>query len=263
MTEKEINKKILMVANWKMNPGQATEAQKIADEIKKGISKYKNIDVVVCPSFIHLAHIGKITGKGNFFLGAQNVAWSEKESLTGEVSVAQIQDLGTSHCIVGHSERRAYGETGLYISKKIESLLKRNITPILCVGESSRDEKGQYLHNIEQQLKDSLQNISRKGIEKIVIAYEPLWAIGNSAKRTATREEIEEVSILIRRTISDMYGFKKIPQNKILYGGSVGSKRDITNIFSEDYIDGFLVGRASLSAKTFLPLVEEVHTCKK
>ncbi len=99
----------------------------------------------------------------------------------------------------------------------------------------------------------------KKDIEKIVVAYEPLWAIGGEAKRSATKEEVEEIAILIRRVISDTYGFKKIPQNKILYGGSVGTKKDIANLFSKNYVDGFLVGRASLSAKTFVPLVEEVH----
>lgn len=259
MTEKDTNKKILMVANWKMNPGRVSEAQKVAGDIKKGISKYKNIEVVVCPSFVHIPQIAKFTGKGNFFLGSQNVAWSEKESLTGEVSAVQLQDLDILYCIVGHSERRAYGETPLHISHKLQVLLKRKITPILCVGESVRDEGGKYLHAIEAQLKESIQNIPKKDIEKIIVAYEPLWAVGGEAKRSATKEEVEEIVILIRRVISDKYGFKKIPQNKILYGGSVGSKKDITNLFSKNYIDGFLVGRASLSAKIFVPLVEEVH----
>lgn len=260
MTEKDTNKKILMVANWKMNPGRVSEAQKVAGDIKKAISKYKNTETIVCPSFVHIPQIAKFTGKGNFFLGAQNVAWSEKESLTGEISGAQLQDFGVEYCIVGHSERRAYGETPLHISHKLQVLLKRKITPILCVGESVRDEGGKYLHAIEEQLKDSLQNIPKKMIEKIVVAYEPLWAVGAGSSRTATKEEIEEIAILIRRTLSDMYDFKKIPKNKILYGGSVVNKRDVANIFSKNYIDGFLVGRASLSAKTFLPLVEEVNT---
>lgn len=263
MTEKDTNKKILMVANWKMNPGRVSEAQKIAGDIKKGISKYKNIEVVICPSFVHIPQISKFTGKGNLFLGAQNVAWSDKESLTGEVSSAQIQDFGVEHCIVGHSERRVYGETPLHISHKLQALLKRKITPILCIGESDRDDGGKYLHTIETQLKESIQNISKKDIEKIIVAYEPLWAIGGEAKRSATKEEVEEIVILIRRIISDMYEFKKIPQNKILYGGSVGNKKDIANIFSKNHVDGFLVGRASLSAKTFVPLAEEVYNLNK
>lgn len=260
---KDTNRKILMVANWKMNPVKIDEVQKVGKEIKQAVSKYKNIDVVICPSYVHISTVSKILAKSNVFLGSQNVAWSERDSLTGEISAAQLRDLGVSYCIVGHSERRTYGETGTYISHKIQILLKRNITPILCIGESVRDDKGEYLRTIESQLKDSLQDIPRKGIEKIVVAYEPLWAIGSNATRSATKDEIEEIAILIKRVISDMYNFKKIPQNKILYGGSVGSKKDVTEILSGEYIDGCLVGRASLSAKTFTPLVEEAYRLKK
>lgn len=259
MAEKE-NKKILIVGNWKMNPVRFGDAKKLVGEIKKAVRIYKQTtEIVVCPSFVHLSLVSQVGIQGTISLGAQNVAWSEKDSLTGEISSAQLEDFGVDYCIVGHSERRMYGETGMYITYKIQSLLKRNITPILCIGESIRDEKGEYLRFIEKQLKDSLQNITRNTVEKIVIAYEPLWAIGANAKRGATQQEIEEIVILIRRVLSDMYELKKLPRNKILYGGSVLHKKDIRDVYSRQYVDGFLVGRASLSVKTFIPLVEEAH----
>jgi len=197
--------------------------------------------------------------KNNLALGAQNSTWSEKESLTGEVSVSQLKDSGVSYVIVGHSERRAHGETDTLVSQKIQTILKQGLTPILCIGESSRDENGQYLAAIQTQLTQSLEGITKKMVEQIWIAYEPLWAIGAQAKRSAHPEEVEEVLIAIRRTISDMYGFSKIPKNIILYGGSISNKKEVAGLLQKN-IDGFLIGRASLSAKTLLPLIEEANT---
>ncbi len=259
MTNKKTEEKILMVGNWKMNPVKVKEAETLATDIKKAIAKMKHVEVVVCPSLIHIPHIEKITKTGQLVLGSQNVAHEEKGSLTGEVSVLQLSEYGVKYCIVGHSERRFFGETNESIARKIELLIKKNITPILCIGEQGRDEKGNYLHDIENQLKLSLSGLSKKIADKVVIAYEPLWAIGKTAARSATKEEIEEVVILIRRTLSDLYAMKSIPQNKILYGGSVGNKKDVAMSISKGYISGCLVGLASLASKTFIPLIEEAN----
>lgn len=248
-----------MVANWKMNLVKPRDAEILANDFKKASAKLKNIDVVVCPSYVHIPHVFKYTQKESLLLGSQNVARFENASLTGEVSASQLGEYGVKYSIVGHSERRIEGESNQIISEKVSILLKKNITPILCVGESSRDENGQYLHDIEKQLKESLEGVSRKMVEKVVIAYEPLWAIGKNAKRGATKEEIEEVVIAIRRTLSDMYEMKKLPQNKVLYGGSVMNPKDITQSISKGYISGCLVGRASLLSKTFIPLLEEAN----
>lgn len=258
MTEQE-NKKLYMVGNLKMALGRGEDAVSLVSDLKKSILKYKKVETVVCPSFVHIGMYKKNTFKNNLQLGAQNVSWNEKDSLTGEVSAAQLQDFDVKYCIVGHSERRKYGETDFVISQKIQTLLKRNITPILCVGEETRDEKGMYLKNLEGQIKNSLQGILKKNVQNIMVAYEPLWAIGKDAKRSANGKEIEEIAILIKRTISDMYGFTKIPENKILYGGSVSNKKDLQEMVVDGKIDGFLIGRASLFSKTFLPLIEEAN----
>jgi len=259
MTNKKTQEKILMVANWKMNPVKPRDVETLSADFKKVISKLKYVDVIICPSHIHIPHVFKFSQKGPLLLGAQNLARVEKASLTGEISVSQLGEYGVKYCIVGHSERRAEGETNQIVAEKVQLLLKKNIIPILCIGESSRDEKGLYLHEIEAQLKESLSGIPRKVVEKIVIAYEPLWAIGKDAKRGATKEEIEEVVIAIRRTLSDMYDMKKLPQNKVLYGGSVTSKKDVSESIAKGYINGCLVGRASLVSKTFIPLLEEAN----
>jgi triosephosphate isomerase len=255
--------KILMVANWKMNPGREEDARKISSEIKKGLKKIKQVEVVVCPSFVHLSAVSKQTNTENYALGAQDVAVSDEGASTGSISPAQLQDLGTKYCIVGHGEMRALGQTNKDISRKIELLLKRKIQPILCIGEHERDAKGGYLKTLALQLTESLGNTPKALVEKIVIAYEPLWAIGKKATRGAKPEEMEEISILIRRTISDLYGFKKLPRNIVLYGGSVGNKKDVQEMIEQGHAGGFLVGRASLSAKTFLPLVEEANRLAK
>lgn len=261
MTNKKTEQKILMVCNWKMHPGRGDEARKISTEIQRGSSKLKHIEVVVCPTAIHFPLVAKPKSGGNYHLGAQNSAWTENESLTGEISPAQIEDSGAEYCIVGHSERRMYGETNLLVAQKIQALLKQRIIPILCVGETNRDEKGEYLKVISAQLKDSLQGIQKGSIEKIVIAYEPLWAVGNG-KKSASGSDIEEVLILIRRTLTDLYGFQKIPRTRILYGGSVTNKREVEEIIQRGHVDGCLIGRASLSAKTLIPLLEEAHRLK-
>jgi triosephosphate isomerase len=263
MKNTKTEEKILVVANWKMNQEKIEHVKQTAEDIKKTASQAKHVEVVICPSDVHIPYVQAVTKKGQVVLGAQNVSSFEKGSYTGEVSAMQLANLGVEYCIVGHSERRETGETNEMISQKIQLLLKKNIIPILCVGEKVRDEKGQYLHDIETQIKESLANIPKKFAEKIVFAYEPLWAIGKNANRSATSQEIQEIVIVIRRTLSDMYEMKKIPHNVILYGGSVTTKKDIGHSIMEGYTNGCLIGRASLSSKTCTPLIEEANKLAK
>jgi len=252
-----------MVANWKMNLGREEEAKKVSSQIKKSLKKFTHVTVVVCPSFVHLSTVSKQLTKTRGFLGAQDCFFDDSHNPTGETSVVQLQDLNVSYCIVGHSEQRDLGETNKQISQKIVLLLKRGITPILCIGEHKRDRQGMYIKELEQQLKDSLALVPKSVISKIVIAYEPLWAIGKNAVRTAKPEEIEEVCIVIKRTLSDLYHLKTIPTNTLLYGGSVSRPQDALDAIVIGCVDGCLVGRASLSAKTFIPLLQAVNNLGK
>lgn len=251
-------KKFLIVANWKMNQSRVSEAQKTASEIAKKAKKYKNTSVVICPSHIHIPIVSKALGKSSVILGAQSVFAQGELSPTGEVSIAQIADFDVRYCIVGHSDQRLLGQTNKQIAETVFKLIKKGITPILCIGEEKRDKEGTYLKNLTTQIQESLFGIPSSMVSKIIFAYEPLWAIGSSAKRNANAGEVEEVAILIKRALSDMYTMKKLPSNTILYGGSVSHAQDVNETMKTGQINGFLVGRASLSAKTFLPLVEEL-----
>lgn len=245
-----------MVGNWKSNPKTITQAQKLYSEIYKESKKYKSVQTVICPTFVHISIISKVSKNEQCVVGAQDGYWEDTSNQTGKVSFAQLEDLNVRYCIVGHSSQRESGETDESISQKIQTLLKKGMIPILCVGESVRDEQGAYLAFIEDQIKSSLAGLPQSKVSKVVIAYEPLWAIGKDSKRPATSKEVEEIFILIKRTISDLYNLKSIPTNRLLYGGSVSSKKDIQEFVGIAGADGCLVGRASLQAKTWNSLVQ-------
>lgn len=254
---------ILMVGNWKTNPKTIEQAKKLYTDIYKETKKYKNVTTVICPTTLHISELVKVSKSQQSVLGAQDCDWEDTSSKVGEISVAQLKDLGINYCIVGHSNRRQRGESEEIISQKIQGILKKGLTPILCVGESIRDAKGAYISFVEDQVKNSLQGVPKSKVSKVVIAYEPLWAIGKDAKRSATPEEVEEIFIAIRRAMADMYSMKKIPTNKMLYGGSVSSKKDVQDFVGTAGADGCLVGRASLKAKTCNTLVAEADQLSK
>jgi triosephosphate isomerase (TIM) len=246
--------KKLIVANWKMNPQSLKEAEVIFNGIIKIAKTSKNIDIVVCPPFPFLS-ISKKAKIKNLKIGSQNVGEESEGAHTGEVSPKMLTGFGVKYVIVGHSERRALGETNQIINKKIINSLKSKISPILCIGESIRDTNGDYLSFIKQQLHECFKSISKSQIENIVIAYEPIWAIGKNATREAIAEEFTEVRIFIRKIISDLYDSKIAHSIVILYGGSVHGEN------AKDFIinggaDGLLVGRDSLTPKKFALIIE-------
>jgi len=252
-----------MVGNWKSNPKTIDQAKKIYTEIYKETKKNKVVQTIICPTFLHCVELSKISKSEQSVIGAQDGYWEDSSSQTSEVSFAQLKDVGVNYCIVGHSSVREGGETDESISKKVQTLLKKGMIPILCVGETSRDAQGAYLAFIEDQIKQSLSEVPKSKVSKVVVAYEPLWAIGKEAKRPATPKEVEEILILIKRTISDLYGFKSIPTNKILYGGSVSSKKDVEDFIGIAGADGCLVGRASLQPKVWNNLVQSAEEIVK
>lgn len=254
---KENKTKTLMVANWKMNPHSPEQALELFTSLKKTASQYKHITTIVCPSAVHLGLFYKKTTQ-NFLLGASGGDVEDTGAKTGLVSLEQYKKMNVSHVILGHSEQRSRGLSSHDVSEQIFVALKKGLTPILCVGESSRDEKGQYIFAIVNQLKESLANIPQAKISKLIVAYEPLWAVGSKAKRGASVAEVEEVAILIRRTIADMYDMKRAPQNPILYGGSVSEGSFVSKLVELGAVQGFLMGRASLSATSFKPLLDAV-----
>lgn len=242
--------KTLIVANWKCNPASRKEAEELFGAVKNGVKDVKNAEVVICPPFVYVSclksHVSGLT------LGAQNVFYKEKGAFTGEVSSLMLKDLGVEYVIIGHSERRALGETNEVISKKLKVALESGLKPILCIGEKEGENKGEI---IEKQLKSAFRLISnfKFKIENLAIAYEPIWAIG-TGKNCSVAQTIGSV-LLIRKTISKIYNAQVTGEIRILYGGSVNSGNS-ADYLKKAGVDGLLVGGSSLNADDFIEIVQ-------
>lgn len=243
------NKKIV-VANWKMNPTTEQEAKKIFLGIKRAASKLSNIQTIVCPPFIYLNTLNKLYKGHRIAIGAQDVFEKKAGSFTGEISLGMLKLNDVEYVILGHSERRALGESSELVNEKIKLVLKSGLNVILCVGELERSDHGEHFGFLKDQILNSLKGINKNYLKNILIAYEPVWAIsGNSGNKATTSENIHEMVIFIKKVLSDKYGAKNtLP--KILYGGSVNPK-NIEDLMLGGNTDGFLVGAASLDAEKF------------
>ena len=242
----------LVVANWKLNPIGFSEAKNLLTELKKKLKKVNNTTIVVAPPFLFISDFSKSLKSGEIKLGAQDVFYEEIGPFTGEISVGQLVGFGVSHIIVGHSERRALGETDEQVNKKIQAIIKRRITPIVCIGEKNRDEQGAFFNDIEAQIKGLAKGLLAKDIVKVVIAYEPIWAIGTG--KTATVEDVKEMQLFIVSTLTKLYDRKTAEKVTLLYGGSV--KASIAKeLYEQGGMSGFLVGGASLNANEFSGIV--------
>lgn len=240
--------KKLVVANWKANPDTLKLAKANLIETKKFAKKFKNVEVVVCPPTIFLESLKGSTKPVS--LGAQDIFVEPRGAFTGSTGYAALIETKISHVIIGHSERRAMGEDDALINKKLKVALLNKLTPILCVGESKRDGNLEYLGFLKGQLTEAFKDIPKSQVRNIVLAYEPVWAIGAKAKRSAKPSEIEEIVIFIKRVVGDIYKTASVPPIKVIYGGSV-TEKDVQYIFEESGVDGLLVGRASLTPKIF------------
>ena len=248
----------LIVANWKMNPETEAEAKEALNKIKAGLKKEKSSKVIVCPPFIFLDLANRVVGddKG-IILGAQDVFIGQGNSHTGEVGIDMLKELNVKYVIVGHSERKAEGETDEMIAKKLAGVIKNGLKGILCVGEKERNDHGDYYHEIKRQLHSSLDSVSKKSSKDLVIAYEPVWAIGKTESEALGAEKLREMTIFIRKTLSDILGHEEAEKVLILYGGSVG-KSNAKELVEGGGIDGLLIGRDSLKPENFLEIVGEI-----
>ncbi len=245
-----------------MNPKDSKIAQTHFLAIKKGISMYKTVDVVVATPFVYMRDLSKLAS-ASIALCAQNVSAEQDGAHTGEISASMLADTKVKYAIIGHSERRALGETNEFINKKIKMALKAKLMPVLCVGESDRENGMWYLGKIKTQLEECLAGISKNLVGSVIIAYEPIWAISTTEnRRDATPTDCEEMRIYIRKVLNDMYGMKIVEKIKIIYGGSVDEK-NAQGFLVEGGADGLLPGRASLSSKKFLDIIRIAHECSK
>ncbi len=251
----------LIIGNWKMYPPTLPEAKKIFREIKSGMKGMTRAKVVICPPAFYVAPLIASRGKAMIALGGQNCFKEDEGARTGENSPRALSALGASHVILGHSERRALGETDKDIAEKSVSALRNKLTIILCVGERGRDEHGSHFNEVSAQLRSSLSLFPKSGARQLVIAYEPIWAIGVKALRPATPSDFREMSILIRRYLTEYFGKTAAFAIPILYGGSV-DERNAEGFLREGGADGLLVGRISLDAQKFSSIVRIAHNTK-
>lgn len=247
--------KKLIVANWKMNPNSLSEAKKLFLGIKNKASKLRNVQTVVCPPFVFIPNLKKMFSGHRIALGGQNLFYEEKGSFTGEISPSQLKDSGATYVILGHSERRAMGETNEIVSDKIEIALKHGFNVIFCIGEGDRDSHGQYLHFLREQITKALEKVKAKDLKNIVIAYEPIWAIGKTDDEAITPQKLHETTLFIKRVLIELYSKKFAMDIPVLYGGSV-EKDNAEELLREGNVSGFLVGHASLEAKEFGEILE-------
>ena len=251
-----MSKKII-IGNWKMNPRTLKEAERLFDQIAKNISATKKTEVIICPPFLYLEKLKKISKK--IFLGAQNAFTGDVGAFTGEISAEMLYEVGVRYVILGHSERRAMGENNIEINQKIRSSLVAGLVPILCVGESARDLSHGYFALVKGQLEECLLGVSKNSISKIIIAYEPVWALSSTQNRhDATPADSLEMSIFIRKILSDKFG-GEASKVRIIYGGSVDEKNAL-DFLTNGGVDGLLPGRASLNAKKFSEIIKIAET---
>ena len=247
-------KKKLIVGNWKMNPRTIAEARKIFSAVKKEAGALKKTDVVMCPPSVFLGDLAT-SGIGKCALGAQNVYFEKDGAFTGEISAPMLVSLKAKYVILGHSERREMGETDEFIAKKVCSALESGLFVILCVGEKERDSECLYLDILKTQIEASLAGIPKEKLARLIIAYEPVWAIGAKAKGVVLPEELLETVIFIRKVLADKYDQSVAHAVKILYGGSVDEK-NAEGFMKEGGANGLLVGRASVEVKKFISILK-------
>ena len=242
-----------IAGNWKMFKTKA-EAIAFAEEFRE---LYKDTDVqtAICAPFTNLEALKEAFAGTEIKVGAQNVHFADEGAFTGEISVSMLEEIGVDFCIVGHSERRQYfGETDETVNKKLKKLFEGPIRPILCVGESLEERDADKAFDVVGgQIKADLEGIDAADVKKLVIAYEPIWAIGTG--RTATPDQAEEMCAFIRKTLIELYGEEVSDEVIIQYGGSV-KPANATELMNMDEIDGALVGGASLKPKDFMEIID-------
>lgn len=250
-------KKPLVAANWKMNKTH-TEFKDFIENFKKELT-VSNIfplhtEVVLCPPFVYLNEISEKLNFEGLNFGSQNVSEFDEGAYTGEISAKMLSSINTKYCIIGHSERRKYyHETYEQLAKKINIALENKLSPIFCCGETiEQRNKNEQFAVVEEQLNASLFHLSTESIQKCVIAYEPVWAIGTGL--TASTSQAQEMHAFIRDLITRKYDFKVSSKIRILYGGSCNSK-NAEELFSQNDIDGGLIGGASLNVNEFLKII--------
>ncbi|MCC6415578.1 MAG: triose-phosphate isomerase [Opitutaceae bacterium] len=253
-------RKKLIAGNWKMNKTPA-DGVALVSELVAAIGKQTDVDVVVCPPFTALESVGRGIDDANFKLGAQNMHFEASGAFTGEIAAPMLRALFVTHVILGHSERRAlFGETDAFINQKVIAALKNQLRPILCVGETLAErEAGDTLKVVQTQVEAGLEGVGKDQAPNLIIAYEPVWAIGTG--KVATVDQAQEVHAFIRGLLTKLFGETIAQKVRILYGGSM-KPSNAPELLAQKDIDGGLIGGASLEARSFVDLVKAAAEAK-
>lgn len=258
MKKKASKKRFVLVANWKMNPDTLEEAKAIAGVFERKAKKSARASIVICPP---APFISALVGNGSktVRIGAQDVDSRPNGSFTGSISAREVRAVGAEYAIVGHSERRAAGDTDAVVVEKVLRALEAGLRVILCVGEDKRDHNAQYLIAVRAQLMAVLSKVEKSKLRWITVAYEPVWAIGKSFATALSPRDIHEMSIFIKKTIAEAAGKEAGLRAQVLYGGSVNLE-NAGPMLSEGEIDGLLVGRQSLDIDAFLGIIDHADS---
>jgi len=245
----------IIAGNWKMNK-TVQESIDVAVGLKRKFYTFAEADIVICPPFTALSKVSDEILDSSIMLGAQDIYWEEKGAFTGEISPGMLKDAGCRYVIVGHSERRhVLGETDEDVNKKLKAVLKHGMVPIMCIGEKLEErDSGMTLEVLEKQLTRGLRDIIKDDMLRIIIAYEPVWAIGTG--RTATPQQAQEAHKFIRDLIGRTYSGDVSSKIRIQYGGSV-KPENIAQLMAQEDVDGALVGGASLDVNSFTEIVQK------
>ena len=250
-----MERKVVIAGNWKMNK-DAAAGRELVESLKPLVAGFTDADVVVCPPFTTLGAVVAAAAGSNIKVGAQNVHWAESGAFTGEISAEMLVSAGVEYVIIGHSERRQYfGETDATVNSRLKAALKAGLKPIVCVGETLAEREGGKTNDvIGRQLRDGLAGLTAADMAEVIIAYEPVWAIGTG--KTATPAIAEETHKFIRETVSALFGGAVASALRIQYGGSM-KPENARELVAQADIDGGLIGGAALKADSFARLISE------
>ncbi len=249
-----MSRKVIIAGNWKMNK-TATEGKALVEELIPMVSDVTACEVVVCPTFTSLATVVEACKGTNVKVGAQNVHWAESGAFTGEISAEMLKEVGVEYVIIGHSERRQYfGETDATVNQRTKAALAAGLKPIVCIGELLEEREGEKTEEVlDRQVREGLVDLTEADLDNVVIAYEPVWAIGTG--KTATPEMAQDTQAFVRSVVADMFGQSAADKMRIQYGGSMKPENSGELVAQED-IDGGLIGGAALKADSFAQLIK-------
>ncbi|MFA5156223.1 MAG: triose-phosphate isomerase [Candidatus Omnitrophota bacterium] len=254
-------RRTIIAGNWKMYKTMK-DGQELAVALRRDLYKIENVDIVICPPYTLLAYLSDAIETSNIALGAQDCYWQEEGAFTGEISCKMLKDAGCEFVIIGHSERRQYfGETNESVNKKIKAALTAGLLPIVCVGETLAEREADRTFDVlTDHVQNGLKAMTAEEMEKVVIAYEPVWAIGTG--KTATPAQAQEVHKFIRELLAKLFGKETASGVRIQYGGSV-KPENIAELMKQPDIDGALVGGASLNIESFSTIVKKASEVTK